>query len=567
MSAGGSLSRRALVLTPSGRDGAIAAAILAEAECPALLCRDLEDMLRRMDEGAGMAVVVEEVLRSSDLSGLSAWIQAQPSWSDFPFLILTQRGGSVERNPLAQRLSRTLGNVGFLERPFHPTTLVSAVRTALRGRARQYEARERIEEIRHAEALLERRVEARTEELEAANRQLASQIAEREKAEDALRQAQRLEAVGQLTSGIAHDFNNLLTVIIGNVEQIRKRTDDPALQRRLSMMAEASRRGAELTAQMLAFSRRQKLEPRAVDLNDTVRNMRDLLQSTIGGSVLILEPDLADGLWPAMIDPTQIELVILNLAINARDAMEVGGTLRIETANVDMPEPTRPEHPPAGEHVQVSVADDGSGMTDAVLARVFEPFFTTKAVGKGSGLGLSQVYGLAKQSGGGVSIDTVIGQGTVIRIFLPRAHATPVAPPAAAATVTPLALQDASVLVVDDDEAVRAVTAEILVDLGYRVIEAGSGGAALDLFDHHPDIQAVVLDFAMPGMNGGDVARELAARRPGLPVLFATGYADVDALAATSESRIVRKPFDPGDLARKLALALRPAPSFASVQA
>lgn len=352
-----------------------------------------------MDEGAGLAIVVEDVLRSADLSGLSTWIQSQPSWSDFPFLILTQRGGSVERNPLAQRLSQMLGNVGFLERPFHPTTLVSAVRTALRGRSRQYEARERIDEIRRGEALLERRVLERTGELEAANRQLADQITEREKAEHALRQAQRLEAVGQLTSGVAHDFNNLLTVIIGNVEQILKRTDDPSLRKRLAMMAEASRRGAQLTAQMLAFSRRQKLEPRPVDLNETVRSMKDLLQSTIGGTVHILEPELAEDLWPAMIDPTQIELVILNLAINARDAMDVGGTLKIQTANVVADAPSTPEEPPAGDHVMVSVADDGSGMSDEVLARVFEPFFTTKAVGKGSGLGLSQVYGLAKQSG------------------------------------------------------------------------------------------------------------------------------------------------------------------------
>lgn len=556
MSDGGDNSRRSLVLTPSGRDGAIATAILAEAGCPALLCQDIEDLLARMDEGAGLAIVVEDVLRSADLNGLSTWIQSQPSWSDFPFLILTQRGGSVERNPLAQRLSQTLGNVGFLERPFHPTTLVSAVRTALRGRSRQYEARERIEQIRRGEELLERRILERTAELEAANRQLADQIVEREKAEDALRQAQRLEAVGQLTSGIAHDFNNLLTVIIGNVEQIRKRTEDPALKKRLSMMAEASHRGAQLTAQMLAFSRRQKLEPRPVDLNETVRSMKDLLQSTIGGTVRILEPDLADDLWPAMIDPTQIELVILNLAINARDAMDVGGTLRIQTANVVAPEPVTPEQPPAGDHVVVSVADDGSGMSDEVLARVFEPFFTTKAVGKGSGLGLSQVYGLAKQSGGGVTIDTAIGRGTTIRIFLPRADATPQKETVPDTAISAAPLPDTTILVVDDDDAVRAVTSGILVDLGYRVIEAGSGGAALDMFDQHPDIQAVVLDFAMPGMNGGEVAREMTVRRPGLPIIFATGYADIEGLAATTDDRIIRKPFDQSDLARKLSLAL-----------
>jgi len=556
MSEGGAVSKRTLVLAPTGRDGALAVAILGEANCPAVLCSDLPDLLQRMEEGAGLAVIVDDVLRSADLAPLSGWVAAQPSWSDFPFVILTQRGGSVERNPVAQRLARTLGNIGFLERPFHPTTLVSAVQTALRGRSRQYEARERIEEIRRAEVLLERRVEERTSELEAANRQLAAQIAEREKVETALRQAQRLEAVGQLTSGVAHDFNNLLTVIMGNVEQLQKRIDDPGIGRRLDMMAEASRRGAQLTSQMLAFSRRQKLEPKAVDLNETVRSMRDLLQSTIGGSVQIREPDLADGLWTAMIDPTQIELVILNLAINARDAMEVGGALTIGTANVTMPEPTRPEHPPAGDHVMVAVSDTGSGMSEAVLARVFEPFFTTKPVGKGSGLGLSQVFGLAKQSGGGVTIDTAVGEGTTIKVYLPRSHELPHTEVSVGVSPRKAATPGTVVMVVDDDDAVREVTAGILADLGYIVVEAGSGGAALDMLDRRQDVEAVVLDFAMPGMNGADVAREMQGRRPELPILFATGYADAEALAEAPEVRVVHKPFRAGELAEKLALTL-----------
>ncbi len=554
MSEGGGLSTRALILTPNGRDGEIAEAILRDAGVPATLCGDLAQLVAGLHGGAGLALIVEDVLRSADLSGLASWLAEQPSWSDFPFVILTQRGGSVERNPFAQRLQAALGNVSFLERPFHPTTLISSVRTALRARSRQYEARERIEEIRRAEALLERRVAERTAELEAANLQLAAQIAEREKAETALRLAQRLEAVGQLTSGVAHDFNNLLTVIVGNIDQLLKRAEDPATQRRLNMMAEAARRGAALTAQMLAFSRRQKLEPRAVDLNQTVRSMRDLLQSTIGGTVRILEPELTDGLWPAMIDPTQIELVILNLAINARDAMDGGGSLLISTANVTMPAPERPEEPPAGEHVMVAVADTGSGMTDAVLAQAFEPFFTTKEIGKGSGLGLSQVFGLAKQSGGGVTIDTELGRGTTIKVFLPRAtvEADETALDLAAPRNAPRA--DLRVLVVDDDDAVREVTAGILRDLGYRVVEADSGDVALQVFDD--SIDAVVLDFAMPGLNGADLAKALTARRPQAPILFATGYADAEALAETPEERIVLKPFRPGELAEKIAQAL-----------
>jgi CheY-like chemotaxis protein len=255
-----------------------------------------------------------------------------------------------------------------------------------------------------------------------------------------------------------------------------------------------------------------------------------------------------------MIDPTQIELVILNLAINARDAMDGGGDLLISTANVTTSAPMRPEEPPAGEHVMVAVTDTGSGMTDAVLAQAFEPFFTTKDIGKGSGLGLSQVFGLAKQSGGGVTIDTVVGAGTTIRVFLPRA--TVMADEAATATTTPRAAPrlNLRVLVVDDDDAVREVTAGILHDLGYRVIEAGSGGAALEKFDN--SIDAVVLDFAMPGLNGADLAKALTARRPRVPILFATGYADAEALAQTPEERIVLKPFRPGELAEKIAQAL-----------
>ncbi len=549
-------SRRALVLAPHGRDARVAETILSEAGLPVLVCADLPCLLRALSEGAGVALVVEEAMQASGYPDLVRWIEDQPPWSDMPIVVLALRGGGLERNPGAQRLAAALGNITFLERPFHPTTLVSVVQTALRGRLRQYEARDRIETIRAAEALLERRVEERTAELESANRQLASQIAERERVEGVLRQTQRLEAVGQLTSGVAHDFNNLLMVVLGNIRQMQKTLDDPASQRRLQMMAQAAERGAQLTAQMLAFSRRQRLEPRAVDLNDTVGSMRDLLQATMGGSVRIetvLQPDL----WPAMIDPTQIELVILNLAINARDAMEVGGTLTVETGNVTLGAPTRPEEPGAGDYVMVAVSDTGSGMTPEVLAKVFEPFFTTKEVGKGSGLGLSQVFGLAKQSGGGVRIDSTPGEGASVRVFLPRAALAPDATEAEAPDVVHPAPKDLQVLLVDDDTAVREVTAGLLQDLGYRVLEAGSGGAALDLLDRQAEIDLLLVDFAMPGMNGAEVAREVHARRPDLPILFVTGYADTEALAAAGDDGILRKPFVERDLAAKLRSALR----------
>ncbi|HXA38215.1 MAG TPA: response regulator [Phenylobacterium sp.] len=550
-------STRALILAPHGRDAAIAEAILNEARLPVMVCGDLPCLLRELCEGAGVVLVVEEAMQASGYPGLVRWIEDQPAWSDMPIVLLALRGGGIERNPAAQRLAAALGNVTFLERPFHPTTLVSVVETALRGRRRQYEARDRIETIRAAEALLERRVEERTTELASANHQLAGQIAERERVEGVLRQTQRLEAVGQLTSGVAHDFNNLLMVVLGNIRQMQKTVTDPASRRRLQMMAQAAERGAQLTAQMLAFSRRQRLEPRAVDLNDTVAGMRDLLQATMGGSVRI-ETVLQPRLWPAMIDPTQIELVILNLAINARDAMEVGGTLTVETGNVALGPPARPEEPTAGDYVMVAVTDTGSGMTPDVLAKVFEPFFTTKEVGKGSGLGLSQVFGVAKQSGGGVRIDSTPGAGASVRVFLPRAAAAalPEGLAPVAEAVGPPA-RDFNVLLVDDDSAVREVTAGILQDLGYRVVEAGSGGAALDLLDRQSKIDLLLVDFAMPGMNGAEVAREVHARRPGLPVLFVTGYADTEALAtAGGGDGILRKPFLEEDLAARLRAAL-----------
>jgi signal transduction histidine kinase/ActR/RegA family two-component response regulator len=559
---------RVLLLTPTGRDALVASGILGEAGIAAHVCAELGDLCVELERGAGAAIVVEDVLGDSDLAQIAKLIDGQPAWSDFPFVILAVRGGSLERNPAAARISGVLGNVTFVERPFHPPTLLSAARTALSGRRRQYEARERMEEIRRAEALLEDRVRERTSELESANRQLAAQIQERERMELALRQSQRLEAVGQLTAGVAHDFNNLLMVVLGTVHALRKTITDQEAVRRLGMMAEAAQRGAKLTAQLLAFARRQKLEPKPVDLNETVSSMRDMLQSTMGGATRI-EIKLAQQLWPAMIDPTQIELVILNLAINARDAMDVGGAVTIETANVTLGPPQRPDEPAAGDYVMVSVTDTGSGMTADVLARAIEPFFTTKGVGKGSGLGLSQVFGLAKQSGGGVRIDTKLGEGTSVKVHLPRAAAEPVRIGATAIVAPSYQTQDCVVLLVDDDHAVREVTAGMLKDLGYTVLEAGSGGAAFEMLDGaHVDL--ALLDFAMPGMNGAEVAKEIRIRRPNIPILIATGYADAAIRTDLMEDQILQKPFDGQELALKLAAALHRAPdednvvSFAS---
>jgi signal transduction histidine kinase/CheY-like chemotaxis protein len=545
-------AERALILAPHGRDAPIAAQILIEARIEAHICPKLGSLIDQLRLGADVAILTEESVSDIDARALREWVESQPPWSDFPFIVLTRHGGGVERNPTAISLTGIFGNVTFLERPFHPTTLVSVVQTALRGRRRQYECCRLNDE-------LEGRVQERTEELAAANRELLSQIEERERVESTLRQMQRLEAVGQLTSGVAHDFNNLLTVLLGNIRFLEKSLVDQGLDgkvvQRLANMREAAQRGARLTDQLLTFSRRQHLEPVATDLNAVLSKVEDLLQSTIGRKIKI-ETLVSGDSCLAMVDHTQLQLAILNLAINARDAMGNGGRLGVSTRNVVLGSPSAPEEPPAGKYVEICVSDTGHGMSKEVRAKAFEPFFTTKDVGKGSGLGLSQVLGFAKQSGGGVRVNTREGKGTAICIYLPPAEG--VAAPLQGETATLVAAPHAGtvILLVDDDNAVRDVTASYLRELGYQVLEAGSGGAALEVLGSSAKVDLLLLDFAMPGMNGAELSRRARGRRPLLPVLFVTGFAEQDAFKGISERDIVRKPINVHELSTKLRASL-----------
>ncbi len=543
---------RALLLAPRGRDAALARDILADANVHAEICGDLNDLLRQIISGAEVAIVTEESLRGDDPRPIAEWVASQPPWSDFPFIFLTEHGGGIERNPEAAQLTATFGNVSFLERPFHPTTLVSVVRNNLRGRHRQYECQRLNEE-------LEIRVQERTTELATANAQLLGQIEERERMEKTLRQMQRLEAVGQLTSGVAHDFNNLLTVVLGNIafleRALAKAGLDGKIEQRVGYMRTAAERGAKLTDQLLSFSRRQRLEPKALNLNEAVAGMQVLMQSTIGGTIRI-STTLAPDLWPALVDPTQIELAVLNLAINARDAMDVGGSLDVSTSNVKLGSPRHPEEPTAGEYVEICVRDDGSGMSDEVRGKAFEPFFTTKDIGKGSGLGLSQVLGFAKQSGGGVRVRSKPGEGTAISIYLPRAQSIEaVAAPSAVPAAAP-PNPDATILVIDDDGAVRDVTAATLQDIGYRVIQAESGASALEIIEGGTLPDLMVIDFAMPGMSGAELARRVRDMHPAMPLLFVTGFADRSLLTGINEAQIIGKPFVTGELSDKVRQAL-----------
>ena len=551
----------AAAFAPGGRDAEVIVSVLENAGIRAATAETFAGFVGSL-EVAAVGIVAEEALMREDRSQLASWIVNQPPWSDFPFILLSFRGEAEARTG---HLVELLGNVTLLERPLRAMALVSSVRAAMRARGRQLQALAYLEECGRTEAKLreltsnlEDRVHERTLQLSAANDRLTAEIGERERTESFLLQSRKMEAIGQLTGGVAHDFNNLLTVVLGNLamlEKILPLQSDAVLARRLSHMRIAAERGAKLTAQLLAFSRKQTLQPKAIDLNQTILNMRELLQSSVGAT-LPIELKLQPGLWRAEVDPTQIELVLLNLAINARDAMEQGGSLTIETCNVTTEPPQTAEHPPAGEFVNVTVTDSGTGIPEEILGKVFEPFFTTKPVGKGSGLGLSQVLGFAKQSGGGVRIESTVGRGTSVKVYLPRA------PETAAEDGQPQTIewnmpdQRATILLVDDDNGVREVTAAMLRDLGYSVLEADGGKKALELLRQHPSIELALVDYAMPEMNGAEVARRAKEFRPTLPIVFITGYADASALAEIGEERIIRKPFANGDISKKLRAAL-----------
>lgn len=546
-----------LVVAPTGRDADVTAQVLRSADIAAVADADGTALFAAIAEGthAG-AILTDDALSRLDQERLLAAIAAQAPWSDFPFILLSKRGEPRR----GAREVEAVANVTLLERPLHPASLVSAARAALRARQRQrlaarhFEDREKARaELRDLADTLEAKVEARTRELAAANDRLTAEIAERERAEARLVQAQKMEAIGQLTGGIAHDFNNLLTAVIGSLDLLLRRTDDEKIRRLASMALQAGERGATLTAQLLSFSRRQHLSPVPVEPNEVVASMADLLARSIGAGVTV-ELDLADDVWRAMVDPTQLEVVLLNLAINARDAMPSGGVVRIATRNLAaVPDALTAELNP-GAYVAIEVADTGAGMTPAVLARAFEPFFTTKGQGKGTGLGLAQVYGFARQSGGTVRIVSAENEGTVITLYLPRT--TEVADPVAIERLAQAAGSRQRILVVDDDNDVRGVAAQMIEEIGYQVVAAASGTEALTEFGR-ASFDLVLTDVVMPGMSGVDLARRIRAVAPAMPLLFASGYADVatfgDELAAET---VLKKPYRIGEVAARIGDAL-----------
>jgi signal transduction histidine kinase/CheY-like chemotaxis protein len=405
-------------------------------------------------------------------------------------------------------------------------------------------------ELQELNTSLEGRVAERTRELTDSRNRLQVEMSEREKSEANLRQAQKLQAVGHLAGGVAHDFNNLLTAVVGALDLIRGRLagGQEGLVRLVDNALHAAERGSKLTSQLLAFSRRQRLLPSPTDLNMTVVALSNLLGSALGRSIRI-QTDLVQDLWPAMVDPSQIEAAILNLAINARDAMPEGGVLTIATRNVTLPASGSAA---AGDYVAVRVTDTGTGMSPEVVARVFEPFFTTKEPGRGSGLGLSQVHGLAVQSGGDVRIDSKVGDGTTVTLLVPRARTLPLMARPEPMAGRGAAKRRARVLVVDDDRDVRQMTGEMLTERGYAVELAADGQEALAILERDSNFDVMLVDYVMPGINGVALMQTARTLYPQMKSLLMTGHAEMRSGEIIGSESILRKPFNVATLDDRL---------------
>jgi signal transduction histidine kinase/DNA-binding response OmpR family regulator len=787
-----SISERGLVLAPAGRDASVAARILGEAGIATDVTASIPALVEQLDHGAGFVVLTEEALADVDLHALAAWIGAQPEWSDFPFVLLTRRGGGLERNPTARRHLDVLGNVAFLERPFHPTTLVSLAQSALRGRRRQYEARARLAALREGEqryrtlfdsmdegfciiefldgpegpssdyvhvaanpayerhagipdvvgqkvramvpreadgwvALyrgvletgqpirFERTLVATGRELELAafrvepaeRRQVAvlfQDVTARKRAEQAIRELNetlerrvaqalaerklladivegtdafvqvadlefrwlainkaaadeferlfgirpkvgdsmldllagqpeqraaieavwrralegevfteivafgdaardrrfyemkfdllrgpsgerigayqfvydvterlrsqarleqataqmhemaKLETLGQLTGGVAHDFNNLLTPITGALDLLNRRYagQDSRAARLIGGALQSAERAKTLVERLLGFARRQMLETQPIDVAALLEGMRDLISSSIGSGIE-LRIEAAPDLPTALADANQLELAILNLCVNARDAMPDGGLLKIVTGLAEEAGRGSGRKLSPGSYVRLSVIDDGEGMDEATLARAIEPFFSTKQVGRGTGLGLSMVHGFAAQLGGAFALTSAPGRGTRADLYLPVADHRAEPRQVRAETTAARPGRPLAILLVDDEELVRAGTSEMLRELGHSVTEANGAAEALARLADGARFDILVTDFMMPHMNGAELAQIVRARRPELPILLITGYA-----GAENELGLPRlgKPFRQGELsARVQALA------------
>jgi signal transduction histidine kinase/CheY-like chemotaxis protein len=543
------------VLAPIGRDAAAIADLIERAGLEPAVCLGPTELLAQLERTVEVVIVAEEGLYGSNLVGVEQWVKGQPPWSDQPFIVLTNKNEGARFGAFRRELVKRLRNVTVLERPLQAITLQATVLSAERARRRQYEARAYLEVQREASAKLEQLVAERTRDLEQANAQLREEIATRERAQAALLQAQKIEALGQLVGGVAHDFNNLLMAVIGNLDLLAKGVgQDARLNRLLNGAMEGARRGATLTHRLLAFARKQELRAQATDVERLVEDMKGLIERSIGPMVRV-EIEAEAALPAVSIDPNQLEMALLNLAVNARDAMPLGGVLTIRIAAEAIAVEGELGLGP-GQYVLLTVRDTGEGMDANTLAKAVEPFFSTKAIGKGTGLGLSMVFGLAGQSGGALRLQSTPGQGTTVGLWLPVATEAADEPE----RVMPMiqTTSPGTILLVDDDPLIAASTAALLEDLGHVVVEAHSGAEALHLLSDGLQPDLMITDYAMPGMTGLELGQEVKRLRPNVPVLLATGFAEMEGAGPVDLPRL-GKPYTQDQLAAQIARLLPPA--------
>jgi signal transduction histidine kinase/ActR/RegA family two-component response regulator len=554
---------RMLVLAPHGRDASVIAEVLARDGLHCVSIAGFGDLRSAVSAGAAAAILSEEAFINADLGPLQTLLEAQEPWSDFPFVLLLSKQLDKRNAALADMLG-TLGNVIVLERPLSADMLRSASLSALRARRRQYQARTVLQERQNVtaelaalNATLEDRVQLRTHALAQANNRLTAEIIEKEKAQLAMMQYQKMESLGRLTGGVAHDFNNILSVIQNSMELLLLTSNDEQVRKRAETVRAACGRGAKLTSQLLSFARKQTLDIKALQLRPVFDNAAALAKPLLGAGIE-LRMNIAPDVECVLADASQLEMALLNLMINSRDALADQGRITMHAELLRPP----PDLPAGHEYIRISVSDNGSGMSQEISAKVFEPFFTTKGVGRGTGLGLSQVYGMAEQSGGLARLDSQRGIGTTVEIWLRAARDKECAQqPDEAAPPHSVA---ARVLVVEDDPTVRATLVDALTTLGFDVAQAASGGEGLQaLAAEKPDV--LLTDYLMPGMTGAELAQAAAAQFPGLPVIVVTGYADMEAVQhAIGNGTVLRKPFKLAELHHAIGKALRPAARSAS---
>ncbi len=536
--------------------------------------RRVDELQQLYDKRDGeLALAARAAIARQDQSGISYFYQAGQSGTGTKVdnklneIIASERlslRAKIEQSQLfsaqADRFTDYLSWLGVLVGVgaiFLGVVAVQALRQNAASRRQAESESERAE-------VLELAVRERTQELWEANQALKAEAAEREAAEAQLRQVQKMEAVGQLTGGIAHDFNNMLAVVVGGIDLALRRLNGPRreVMTHLNNAMEGATRAAALTRRLLSFARSEPLLPERVDSQELIGGMSDLLDRTLGERIRV-ELDLAPGVWPTYVDPHQLENAIVNLAVNARDAMDGQGMMRIAATNVKLSANQVGDVRP-GEYVKISVTDTGCGMTPEVLDRAFEPFFTTKPVGKGTGLGLSQIFGFAHQSGGEVGIESQVGRGTTVSIYLPRTTAAAsvrIHPAVQRAADAEAHIAGARILLVEDDPRVRTATVDALEDLDYDPVACGSGAEAIELFKA-TEFNLVITDVIMPEMTGPELIRHLKATHDrDFSVLFVTGYVGEGESDDLRTHELLRKPFTVGALASAVAAALTRSPT------